>query len=78
MTDRFYSFAFLGCKQQISKSGGSAKQANKENGDAVTDEVSRMIILRKNREICRGFSRLNHNFDWILFTGMGSNGTYFL
>ena len=35
----------------------------------MTDEVSRMVILRKNREIRRGFSRLNHNFDWILFTG---------
>lgn len=33
------SLLFLLVKYQASKSGGSAKQANKENGDVVSDEV---------------------------------------
>ena len=43
MTDRLFdtlSFYLISLvKSQASKSGGSAKQANKENGDGVSDEV---------------------------------------
>lgn len=37
--DRTRSLFVSLVKYQASKSGGNAKQANKENGDAVSDEV---------------------------------------
>jgi len=69
MTDRFIDlFCFSSRQQQSSKTGGSAKQANKENGDSVTDEVRGKLRFRFEKSFV---VRMNHIWDWILFTGMG-------
>ena len=55
-------------RQQSSKTGGSVKQANKENGDAVVDEVSVKLV----EPVVKPFVvAMNQSLDWILFTGMG-------
>ena len=61
------SLVFLG-QQQSSKTGGSAKQANKENGDAVVDEVSGKFPFRHVKSFA---VRIESHFRWILFAGMG-------
>ena len=72
MTDRLFdrtrSLFISLVKYQASKSGGNAKQANKENGDAVSDEVRRTFRVWLDKTF-RSLSESLQDHDIVYWDG---------